>query len=78
MQDGQDDDVNGEEREHYPAGYAAEHGSFGLVPAAYVFLFDGDRVLLQLRSNTGYYDDWWAASVTGSPASTWPAADAAQ
>ena len=57
--------VNGEEREHYPAGYAAEHGSFGLVPAAYVFLFDGDRVLLQLRSNTGYYDGWWAASAAG-------------
>ena len=57
--------MNDEEREHYPAGYAAEHGSFGLVPAAYVFLFDGDRVLLQLRSNTGYYDGWWAASAAG-------------
>ena len=54
--------MNGEEREHYPAGYAAEHGSFAVVPAAYVFLFDGDRVLLQLRSNTGYYDGWWAAA----------------
>jgi 8-oxo-dGTP pyrophosphatase MutT (NUDIX family) len=30
-----------------------------------VFLFDGDRVLLQLRSNTGYYDGWWAASAAG-------------
>jgi 8-oxo-dGTP diphosphatase len=59
------DDVNGEDREHYPAGYAAEHGSFGLVPAAYVFLFDGDRVLLQLRTNTGYYDGWWAAAAAG-------------
>ena len=29
------DDVNGEERANYPADYAAAHGSFGLVPAAY-------------------------------------------
>ncbi len=51
--------------EPYPADYAAAHGSFSLIPAAYVFLFDGDRVLLQLRSNTGYYDGWWAASAAG-------------
>ena len=58
--------MNGEERANYPADYAAAHGSFALVPAAYVFLFDGQRVLLQLRSNTG------------SPGSTWPAAEAVQ
>ncbi|KRE23111.1 NUDIX domain-containing protein [Agromyces sp. Soil535] len=54
-----------DEREHYPADYAAAHGSFSLIPAAYVFLFDGGRVLLQLRANTGYYDDWWGASAAG-------------
>lgn len=49
----------------YSATYAAEHGRFSVVPAAYVFLVDGNRVLLQLRANTGYYDDWWAASAAG-------------
>ena len=57
MRNGQGDHVNDEGRANYPAEYAAAHGSFGLVPAAYVFLFDGDRVLLQLRSNTGDVDD---------------------
>lgn len=52
-------------RQTYPALYAAEHGGFSVVPAAYVFLIDGERVLLQLRANTGYYDDWWAASAAG-------------
>jgi len=57
--------VSDDARQTYPALYAAEHGGFSVVPAAYVFLFDDDRVLLQLRSNTGYYDDWWAASAAG-------------
>jgi len=54
----------------YPAEYGVAHGSFSLVPAAYVFLVDGeggraDRVLLQRRANTSYYDGWWAASAAG-------------
>ncbi|MET4159962.1 GNAT family N-acetyltransferase [Agromyces sp. PvR057] len=49
----------------YTDAYAAAHGSFGLVPAAYVFLIAGDRVLLQRRANTDYYDGWWAASAAG-------------
>ena len=40
----------GDERPTYPEGYAAAHGSFALIPAAYVFLVDGDRVLLQMRA----------------------------
>lgn len=54
-----------DERQTYPDGYAAAHGSFALIPAAYVFLVDGDRVLLQLRANTGFYDGYWAASAAG-------------
>jgi 8-oxo-dGTP pyrophosphatase MutT (NUDIX family) len=54
-----------EPRQTYPAAYAAEHGTFALIPAAYVFLVDGDRVLLQLRQHTGYYNGWWAASAAG-------------
>ncbi len=43
---------------------------FVVVPAAYVFLLRdggaGDReVLLQLRRNTGYMDDHWAAAAAG-------------
>lgn len=42
---------------------------FVVVPAAYVFLLrDGDagrEVLLQLRQNTGYMDDQWAAAAAG-------------
>jgi 8-oxo-dGTP diphosphatase len=42
---------------------------FRVVPAAYVFLLrpgpDGDEVLLQLRQNTGYMDDHWAAAAAG-------------
>lgn len=47
----------------------ADHGRFVVVPAAYVFLLrDGDagpEVLLQLRRNTGYMDDHWAAAAAG-------------
>lgn len=42
---------------------------FVVVPAAYVFLLrEGDRgpeVLLQLRCNTGFMDDHWAAAAAG-------------
>ena len=42
---------------------------FVVVPAAYVFLLrdgaDGTEVLLQLRQNTGYMDDHWAAAAAG-------------
>lgn len=45
------------------------HGRFVVVPASYVFLVrDADRgpeVLLQLRQNTGYMDDHWAAAAAG-------------
>ena len=48
------------------------HGRFTVVPAAYVFLLRaGDdpagvpEVLLQLRRNTGYMDDHWAAAAAG-------------
>jgi 8-oxo-dGTP diphosphatase len=54
-----------DEPQTYPEGYAAAHGSFALIPAAYVFLVDGERVLLQMREGTGYYDGWWAASAAG-------------
>lgn len=33
---------------------------FQLVPAAYLIMRRGDRVLLQLRQNTGYMDGYWA------------------
>jgi 8-oxo-dGTP diphosphatase len=46
---------------------------FALVPASYVFLLrdgggdggGGTEVLLQLRQNTGYLDDHWAAAAAG-------------
>jgi 8-oxo-dGTP diphosphatase len=42
---------------------------FRLVPASYVYLLrdgaSGDEVLLQLRRNTGYMDDHWAAAAAG-------------
>ncbi len=42
---------------------------FVVVPAAYVFLLregeHGPEVLLQLRQNTGYMDDHWAAGAAG-------------
>ncbi len=45
------------------------HGRFVVVPAAYVFLLretgSGPEVLLQLRQNTGYMDDHWAAAAAG-------------
>ncbi len=45
------------------------HGRFVVVPAAYVFLMRdgaaGPEVLLQLRRNTGYMDDHWAAAAAG-------------
>jgi 8-oxo-dGTP diphosphatase len=47
----------------------ADHGRFVVVPASYVFLLrdgaDGVEVLLQLRQNTGYMDDHWAAAAAG-------------
>ena len=47
----------------------ADHGRFVVVPAAYVFLLRetdaGTGVLLQLRQNTGYMDDHWAAAAAG-------------
>jgi 8-oxo-dGTP diphosphatase len=63
--DGDGDGDAGDERPTYPPEYAAAHGTFALIPAAYVFLVDGDRVLLQMREGTGYYDGWWAASAAG-------------
>ncbi len=36
-----------------------------LVPAAYVLLLDGPRVLLQLRRGTGFMDGHWAAAAAG-------------
>ena len=45
------------------------HGRFVVVPASYVFLLrdgaTGLEVLLQLRQNTGYMDDHWAAAAAG-------------
>jgi 8-oxo-dGTP diphosphatase len=45
------------------------HGRFVVVPATYVFLLrdgaTGPEVLLQLRQNTGYMDDHWAAAAAG-------------
>jgi 8-oxo-dGTP pyrophosphatase MutT (NUDIX family) len=42
---------------------------FVVVPASYVFLLrdgiGGTQVLLQLRQNTGYMDDHWAAAAAG-------------
>jgi 8-oxo-dGTP pyrophosphatase MutT (NUDIX family) len=38
---------------------------FVVVPASYVFLLRDDRVLLQLRQNTGFMDDHWAAAAAG-------------
>lgn len=38
---------------------------FQVVPASYVILREGDRVLLQLRQGTGYMDGCWAAAAAG-------------
>jgi 8-oxo-dGTP diphosphatase len=52
----------------YTEAYAAEHGRFVVVPAAYVFLLRTGtscgrlKVLLQLRRGTGYMDEHWAAA----------------
>ena len=47
----------------------SDHGRFVVVPASYVFLLrdgaSGLEVLLQLRQNTGYMDDHWAAAAAG-------------
>lgn len=57
--------------EGYTEEYAADHGRFVVVPAAYVFLLrpgspEGRvEVLLQLRHGTGYMDDHWAAAAAG-------------
>jgi 8-oxo-dGTP diphosphatase len=61
--------VTGPDAQAYTEEYAAAHGRFVVVPAAYVFLLrDGvsaPEVLLQLRQNTGYMDDHWAAAAAG-------------
>lgn len=53
----------------YTEAYAGAHGRFVVVPAAYVFLLRdgaaGTQVLLQLRQNTGYMDQHWAAAAAG-------------
>lgn len=57
--------------EGYTEAYAADHGRFVVVPAAYVFLLRTGsncgrlKVLLQLRQGTGYMDDHWAAAAAG-------------
>lgn len=51
--------------EEYSDAYAATHGRFTVVPAAYVLLRRGDEVLLQLRRGTGYYDEHWAFGAAG-------------
>lgn len=38
---------------------------FRLVPAAYVVVRRTNEVLLQLRSNTGYMDGYWATAAAG-------------
>ena len=59
----------GQQPEGYTEEYAASHGRFVVVPAAYVFLLrdgaTGPEVLLQLRQNTGYMDGHWAAAAAG-------------
>lgn len=61
--------MTAESSEPYTEEYAASHGRFVVVPASYVFLLrdgaTGPEVLLQLRQNTGYMDDHWAAAAAG-------------
>jgi 8-oxo-dGTP diphosphatase len=38
---------------------------FALVPASYLYLRRGDRVLLQQRQGTGYMDGYWVAGAAG-------------
>ena len=40
-------------------------GRFVVVPASYVFFLRDNRVLLQLRQNTGFMDGHWAAAAAG-------------
>ena len=58
------------------------HGRFVVVPASYVFLLRGEgddtEVLLQLRTNTGYMDDHWAAAAAGHVEQGETAVDAAR
>jgi len=58
------------------------HGRFVVVPASYVMLLrdgaTGPEVLLQLRKNTGYMDDHWAAAAAGHVEKGETAYDAAQ
>ena len=58
------------------------HGRFVVVPASYVMLMrdgaTGPEVLLQLRKNTGYMDDHWAAAAAGHVEKGETAYDAAQ
>nr|WP_051159251.1 NUDIX domain-containing protein [Agromyces subbeticus] len=49
----------------YSEAYAASHGRFAVIPAAYVVLRRGDEVLLQLRRGTGYFDEHWACGAAG-------------
>lgn len=49
----------------YTEAYAASHGRFAVIPAAYVVLRRGDDVLLQLRRGTGYFDEHWACGAAG-------------
>ena len=49
-------------RESRPAGTIDR---FVVVPASYVFFLRDDHVLLQLRRNTGFMDDHWAAAAAG-------------
>lgn len=72
------------EVEGYTESYAAEHGRFVVVPAAYVFLLRTGttcgrlKVLLQLRRGTGYMDDHWAAAAAGHVERGETAVDAAR
>ena len=50
---------------------------FAVVPAAYVLLLRGDRVLLQLRQNTGFMDGHWACAAAGHVEAGESAVDAA-
>ena len=42
-----------------------DHSRFTLVPASYLYLRRGNRVLLQQRANTGYMDGCWVAGAAG-------------
>ena len=57
-------------------------GRFVVVPAAYVFLLRdgvaGPEVLLQLRQDTGFMDDHWAAAAAGHVEKGETALDAAR